>query len=504
MAVKFEIYRDGQRVTTFSPVAACAIGPESVPIPGEVYFRDGLLVVNRSDDAATGVGLLWDLGPLGVYQLETTRLQPREKPYNLNVELARFRLMRVVQKQEDWNLFDFPKAEKYTQKFRESQSLFAEALAKLDDAPAAAALADQSMAISVELSEQLAAFHADLLINRRRAGNAFVKHIFGCRVDSSVQNQRYRETLAGCFDYAILPMPWKQIQPEEHVFATQSVDEWVELLSARRMPIIAGPLIDLSENQVPDWMFIWEHDYDTLRELAYEYVQKIVSRYRRAVAVWNVAAGLHATSAFTLGFDQVIELTRLLVTQIKTLLPNARTLVTIKYPFGEYHARNSATVPPMYYAEMVAQAGINFEAFGLELELGVPTPGSFMRDLFQVSCMLDKFSTLGRPVFLTAVCAPGKATADAGDTSGGTLDPSAGGRWRRAWDPQLQADWMEAVYRIALSKPFIESVAWANLADMNQTLPGGGLLDDMLRPKPAFVRLQQMREQFHPSPARKS
>jgi hypothetical protein len=27
-------------------------------------------------------------------------------------------------------------------------------------------------------------------------------------------------------------------------------------------------------------------------------------------------------------------------------------------------------------------------------------------------------------------------------------------------------------------------------------LPGGGLIDDMLKPKPAFTKLQQMREKF--------
>src|SRR5690348_2326749 len=123
MQVKFEIYRDGKRLTTFTPTAAIAIGPESVPVAGDVQFRDGLLTVSRTDDHAAGVGLLWDVGPLGAYHIETTRLQPREKPYNLNVELARFRLMKIVQKQEDWNLFDFPKAEKYTTRFREAQAM---------------------------------------------------------------------------------------------------------------------------------------------------------------------------------------------------------------------------------------------------------------------------------------------------------------------------------------------------------------------------------------------
>jgi hypothetical protein len=148
----------------------------------------------------------------------------------------------------------------------------------------------------------------------------------------------------------------------------------------------------------------------------------------------------------------------------------------------------------MLYAEMVAQAGISFEAFALEIEMGVPDPGNFTRDLFQLSSMLDKFSTLGRPLFLTAVGVPGRSSPDVG----GNIDPSQAGRWRRPWDQQLQADWMEAIYHMALSKPFVESISWANLADLQPSLPGGGLFDDMLRAKPAFQRLQMMREKFKP------
>ena len=42
----------------------------------------------------------------------------------------------------------------------------------------------------------------------------------------------------------------------------------------------------------------------------------------------------------------------------------------------------------------------------------------------------------------------------------------------------------------------VESVAWGNLADINQSVPGGGLLNDMFQPKPSFEKLQQMREKF--------
>ncbi len=498
MPIKFEIYREGNRLLNFTPTGACVMGPESVPTAGEVVFREGLLVLDRTDDHAAGVSLLWDVGPLGTFIMETTRLPPRPSAYILNVELARLRLMKIVQKLEDWNLFDFPRVDRFTVRFREAQMLFADALGKLQEPGAASQLADASLQMAVDLSESLAAFHSELLINRRKASTGFVKHIFGCRVDTNNQNQKYRDSLLGNFDYCVLPTPWKKIQPEEQEFNPAALDSWIESLSARRIPIIAGPLVNLSEAEVPHWLFIWEHDFDALRDMAYQYVQKIVHRYRRGIPVWNVCAGLYTNSAFTLSFEQTIELTRLLVAQVKNLLPNARTIITITQPFGEFHSVAKTSVPPMLYAEMVAQAGINFEGFGLEIEIGVPKRGNFARDLFQISCMLDRFSTLGRPVFLTAVSAPGRMTPDSTDASEGRLDPAEGGRWHRPWDPYLQAEWMEAVYRVALSKPFIESIAWGDLADVNPNMPGGGLFTDTFQPKPAYEKLQEMRKQFHP------
>jgi hypothetical protein len=466
MSIKFEIYRDGIRQMHFTPVGPMAMAPESVAVPADISFKDGLLIMNRADEQPMGISLLWDAGAIGCYHLETTRLQPRQRPYNLNVELARFRLMKIIQKQEDWNLFDYPRADRFTSRLKEGQALLADALGKLDQPSEASKLADQSLNIGIDLSEQLAAFHSDLFINRRKASNTFVRHIFGCRADPSIQNTRYRELLSSSFDYAVLPMDWKVLQPEEGRFETAVLDEWVELLGRKRTPIVAGPLIDLTDGHVPDWMYIWEHDFDTLRELAYEYVQRVVTRYRKAVTVWNVAAGLNTNNVFTLNYEQIIELTRLLVSQIKTLIPNAKTLVTIKHPFGEFSTRGRVGVPPMAYAEMVAQSGIAFDAFGLELEMGIPSPGTYTRDLFQISCMLDRFSTLNRPVFLTAAGCPGRNTPDPSDRSDGKIDPAGAGRWRKPWDPDVQADWLTGVYRTALSKPFMESIAWGELADL--------------------------------------
>jgi hypothetical protein len=312
-------------------------------------------------------------------------------------------------------------------------------------------------------------------------------------VDVAVQNQKYREMLGANFDYAVLPMSWREMEPREGALETASTDNWIEALNRRRVPIIAGPVINFDEADLPDWIAIWANDFDAVRELAYERVHRVVTRYRKAVSAWMVLAGLPTNQAMTLTFEQMIEMTRLLVAQVKNVHPGARTLVHIPMPFGEYHARHPTSIEPVLYAEMVAQSGIGFEGFAIDLEMGVPEAGKYTRDLFQISAMLDRFSTLGKPLFITACCAPGRDHADPGDRSEGLLVPAQAGRWRRPWDPQLQAEWLDAVYQIALSKPFVESIAWGNLADINQTVPGGGVLDDMYQRKAAFDKLQAWR-----------
>jgi hypothetical protein len=348
MAIRFEIFRDGQRLNEYPLVSPMAIAPESVPVPTEIVFRDGVLRVGPTEQAA-GAALLWDTGAGGEFILETTRLMPRGRPHNLNVELARFRLMRMLQKIEDWGLFDLPAAQPFIVRLRELQKRFGESLEQLADGAAASKIADGVLADALVLGDELALFGAEQVLARRKSQNAFARYVFGCRVDWTRRSQRVKDLMADHFDYAVLPMTWRLLQPKEDAFDTAALDEWVEFLTRRRVPIIAGPIIDLSENAMPDWAYIWENDVDVLRDLMIDFVRKMVTRYRRAVAVWNVVGGLHANSIPGLGFEQTIELTRLLVAQVKSMLPQARTLVTIRDPFGEQIARRSADAVRGYH-----------------------------------------------------------------------------------------------------------------------------------------------------------
>ena len=63
---------------------------------------------------------------------------------------------------------------------------------------------------------------------------------------------------------------------------------------------------------------------------------------------------------------------------------------------GEYYAANQRSIPPLLYAEMIVQSGIQFDVFGVQLRFGIPRDGCWQRDLFQISCLLDRFAALGQ------------------------------------------------------------------------------------------------------------
>ncbi len=67
------------------------------------------------------------------------------------------------------------------------------------------------------------------------------------------------------------------------------------------------------------------------------------------------------------------------------------------------------------------------------------------------------------------------------------------GGWRKGvWTEENQADFAEQFYRLCFGHPATESICWMELSDQYVYLPGGGLIDENYRPKPAYNRLRKL------------
>ncbi|RJP31740.1 MAG: hypothetical protein C4547_15190 [Phycisphaerales bacterium] len=491
--LSFSVFTNGKPAESLDLAGAYMVGGDDVALRAELSFKSGVITCRKRAAGPAGLALLWPVGPDRKVMLETARLIESDRPYVLQIEILRGRLTRISQKLEEWGFYEAADGG-FIDRFNRVRDALIRAL-QADTPAQSAAIADEALVECIQMSEDLAVHHGQVLLERRLAGG-MGRRVLGCGVDADQADETYRRRLAAAFDFAIVPCSWRAVEPAEQKFDWKPIDAWVEWLARKHMPIKATPLLSFAEHQLPDWIYIWEHDFETLRDLAHAHVKRVVSRYAQYVHYWDVACGLHADNALSFTFDQLIELTRMSAALVKQVAPRATSIVDIVAPWGEYYARNPRSIPPMLYAEMVAQSGVSVDAFGVQFQFGPDVDGMYVRDLFQVSTLLDRLGAmLSKPIHVTAVQVPSESRAAPDDAWGGQHDPRAGGAWRGPWSDASQAEWAEAFMRIALSKPFVETVAWARLADApGHRVPFGGLLRRDQSPKPAYDRIIGLRE----------
>jgi hypothetical protein len=136
--------------------------------------------------------------------------------------------------------------------------------------------------------------------------------------------------------------------------------------------------------------------------------------------------------------------------------------------------------------DMVVQSGTSFDAFGLQMRFGKDETGMHLRDMMQISSILDCFAPVAKPLHITGVEIPSEVGT-------GPFDAKTAGMWHRKWDQTRQSHWLDRFYKIALSKPFVEVVNYGNLADdASSAVANSGLLTEALAPKEAFNTLKRL------------
>lgn len=475
--LRFTVHHNGSPAQTFDLGGAYLIGADGVPMRGEVRFSGGVITCDPRSRGTAGLCVSWPVKGHGRMMLETSRLMERDTPYNLHVELARGRLMRISQKREDWGLYDFADGAALYREIDEARAKFIEALTAPDDATASK-LADECITASTNVGEKLAVFHADVFLKRRRqTAGQIPKRPFGCGLTPAQANEKMLTRFAETFDFAVVPMRWRDLEPREGEYDWTATENTLKAVRHYKMHARAERLISFDKRDLPDWAFLWEHEYDHVAAAMEKLIKGAVKKLSGYVQTWEIAAGLHAYNALHFTFEQLMELTRRSATLIKHYAPRSTALLGVTLPWGEYYAQDAQTIPPNLYAEMAAQSGVAFDAIGLEVRFYRDPSGLAVRDLMQVSSMLDRYGNLGKPIHVTAAGIP-----SAGEAPGT-------GCWRGPWNEESQAAWLREFYRIALSKPFVETVSWSNLVDHGPSMTHDGALRQDLTAKPVFDQL---------------
>lgn len=486
--MKFQVFKNGRTVNKFTLCGSYLFGTDGISIRrAQIDFKDGFINCKKTNLETAGLSLLWPVEDFGKVLLSTTCLPERDRPYNLNVEIARAKLMQIINKREDWSFFSG--IEGLGDISKEAQNLFIRAVQNISDAPEAAKLADESLKKAIVFSEKLAIKQAKSLFDTRCRNRGFGRGSLGCRVNlDRIGNPGYVDKLLDLFGAVTIPVNWARMEPEKGVYDFSMMDACIKALEKKKLAISAGPLICFREEYLPEWLVTSGAGFEKILETAYQFISNVVGRYSGIIHSWTVISGLNAFNYFGFSFEHALEITRAANMAVKAAGDKAVKIIEISNPWGEYYAATPNSIPPLVYVDMIVQSGINFDAFGLTLKFGKNHIGMHIRDMMEISAILDYFGPVAKPLCITGVEVPSKNGKD-------LYASHVAGVWHEEWNELRQEQWIEQFYKIAFSKPFVDTVTYSNLIDtVESDIVNSGLLTERLEAKKSCRALKKLQD----------
>ena len=473
---------------------ACAYlaGIEGIPWRGRSLRTDTGLDVVREESESSYFHIPWKVDGYGEIVLSTTSLMERERPYYLPIELARGTINRIRNQQAGWQMAGLEVPSQITVNLKRAAALLSRAVLNQHDTDAACNLAEESIRCSLEVIGDLMREYTRQAMEVRHQQVMKLPTVFGAHLGRSMVGENRANMLSAAFNSTVVGMSWSDIEGQTGNFQWNVYDQQVEWCRRRAVRIIGGPLFHLDMRDMPDWLFLWEDDFDNLESQVLSFIDAAVNRYRGKITLWNCAARINSNGTIPLTEEQRLHLTVRAIETVRRIEPQVPVIVSLDQPWAEYVASQPVDMSPLQYADTLSRADLGLSGFGLEINLGYWPGGTIWRDPMEISRLLDRWSLLGLPlvVFLTA---PSSDAADPRASQGirplSEITPDG-------LSPQSQRDVLEQIVRLLLIKHCVQGIVWNQLYDHEPHIfPHSGLFDAEGDPKPVLDSLTTIRQE---------
>ncbi len=377
------------------------------------------------------------------------------------------------------------------EKLRKAECLLEEARAAEHGSAAQARLALASLAQSAPASEQMAIARGRQRLDRQ-GGLRPTQWVSTFALYEAREGERWRRAMDPVFNAAVQNWHWQIVmRPDgtrDWMFDGRSLDGTVKRLTAMNKQLrgVTGMWL----NWLPDW-----HPEPTLaniRKIQVDFAKAVARRYPE-IRNWQIVSEANGSwdNLGCLTPEQIVELSRAVSQATARVREAARSEINTNLIWSEDAALHLGEKPRIVCGydsyRMLAEAGVPYECIVLQIY-------DTSRDLFELDQRIEQFRVFGKPIQLEL------AAPSSNEPQGPGCRHFPNGhprqtiyRWHRPWDEELQADWLEGVFAVCMSKDYVAEFCWWDLADYEDCyFPWGGLVDHNYHPKAAYHRLRRI------------
>ena len=462
-------------------------GSEEIPWSTRASWVGEDLVVERSTSDSGNVYVPWQVEGVGTRMLSTATLREREKPYLLEVELARGLIQRIRNRLFIWERQGLETPQAPLDQLRLATREFSLAATTQHEPAEATVAANRAIVLALAASEELVAHYSQQAIAARQQQTS-VSTLMGVSLDAEVPCVEVRRQLVEACNLVELPVAWRSIEKSEGKRDWKHTDAQLAWAQKAGLKVSGGPLLRLDDSGMPDWMVLWEDDFDNLARLMLEHVEAVVTRYAGRVHLWHVASRVNTGKLYSLEEEQRLHLVAQTLEVVRQIDPRTPTVVSFDQPWAEYLSGPGEALAPLHYADALVRADLGVSGFGLEINSGYYPGGSSHRATLELGRLLDQWSVWGLPL-MVHLSTPSTIASNTQAKSTARIDLA----YQEAEDPQKE--WAASVLPLLFARSSVQVVLWNQLDDSQpHEFANGGLFSVQQLAKPTLGLMRDLRK----------
>ncbi len=475
-----------ERITDEMVRQAYLSGIDRVSWPVRISVEGGELILQRSVSDSANLHVPWSVEGFRRLTLSSGSLMERAEPYLLPLEIARGSVVEARDQLFEWQSLGLSVPEAVSAKILEAVKQFSRAAVVQDDPPASAACAESALRSALDAGELLAAAYTEQVLAIRRRNEGKLASFLGANLGATLLDNHVARKFLLTFNAAETPICWRDVETTEGSSSWSVSDKQIKWCRAHGLKVLAGPLLMLDPQALPDWLYLFEDDFDNLLDSVLAFVRGAVERYRGSVDYWICAGRVNTAEVLSLSEQERLRLVAHIVELVRSLDPDTPVLVSFDQPWAEYMRQQESDFPPLHFADALMRAGSGLSGLMMEMNVGYSPGGTLLRHSLEFNRLLDAWSSFGLPLWLS-LSAP---SADHEDP----LAHHPAAVLSGSWTPAAQQAWVARCVPLSLAKLMVRGVLWNQLRDSApHDFPHGGLFDVRRHAKPALRTLASIR-----------
>jgi Glycosyl hydrolase family 10 len=457
-----------------------------------VELRNGVMSCMRDSTESGRLFVPWPIEGFGMPLVGTATLAERPAPYMLAVELARGKLNDIRNQLSDWLQLGLRSTPQLDQSLAEAQKAFVVAATSADRADECVHAAQASLEAASRAGDLLLDAYTSQILQSRLSSTSRLPTHLGCMLAEPPPKATAAVDWASSFNACHVNVPWKEIAPSEGKYRWDHLDSLLSWGRRSGLAVEVGPLIEFRYGTIPDWVSLWEGDSETIGGLVADFVQQTVQRYRGRVPLWHLVHRPASGDILGLTEEEQIRITARAIQVARQADPTAQLSIGIDRPWADWMGSSHFQLGPLHLCDYLLRADLGLSAVSVEIAPGFSSPGSYMRDLFEFSKLLDLYSLLNVPLCIWMAL---PSTAGPDPLADSSIHVEAQ-QWPDSLDENLQAAWGAKWLALAIAKPFVRTVSWMQSSDAIPHLyPHAGLLRGDQTAKPLLSWMRMLRKE---------